>query len=48
MDAGLNTPTSMSEGKLYINFDIEPPAPLELIVFRAQRNKGYYEEKIGK
>ena len=44
LDEDLNTPTSMAEGKLYVDFDIEPPAPLEHIVFRAQRNAGYYKE----
>ena len=33
-------------GPLYVDFDIEPPAPLERLTFRAHRNSGYYEELI--
>ena len=44
LDEELNTSASMAEGKLYVDFDIEPPAPLERIEFRAQRNAGYYNE----
>jgi phage tail sheath protein FI len=42
-DTELNTPATMAAGKLYLNFDIEPPAPLERLTFRAFRNGDYYE-----
>ena len=44
LDKDLNNATSMAAGKLYIDFDIEPPAPLERLSFRAHRENGYYEE----
>jgi len=44
LDPELNTPTTLKAGKLYIDFDIEPPAPLEHLTFRAFRNGAYYEE----
>jgi len=46
LDAELNTATELQAGKLYIDFDIEPPAPLEHLTFRAHRNAGYYEELV--
>lgn len=46
-DPDLNTIASLQAGRLYINFDIEPPAPLERITFRAQREAGYYAELLG-
>ena len=44
LDEDLNTSVSMAAGKLFVDFDIEPPAPLERIEFRAQRNADYYDE----
>ncbi|PID40330.1 MAG: phage tail protein [Proteobacteria bacterium] len=46
MDEQLNTKESLMAGKLYIDFDIEPPAPLERLTFRAHRENGYYEELV--
>ncbi len=46
LDPELNTQTKLMAGKLYVNFDIEPPAPLEHLTFRAYRNGEYYEELI--
>ena len=46
LDPELNTPDQLMAGHLYIDFDIEPPAPLERLTFRAHRNAGYYEELI--
>ncbi len=46
IDAELNTATELQAGKLYIDFDIEPPAPLERLTFRAHRNGDYYEELV--
>lgn len=46
LDPTLNTPDQMQQGKLYVDFDIEPPAPLEHLIFRAHRNGQYYEELV--
>lgn len=44
LDEELNTETELKAGRLYLDFDIEPPAPLEHLTFRARRNGSYYEE----
>lgn len=46
LDPELNTETELKAGKLYLDFDIEPPAPLEHLIFRAHRNGSYYEELV--
>lgn len=46
IDAELNTATVLQAGRLYVDFDIEPPAPLERLTFRAHRNGDYYEELV--
>lgn len=46
LDPELNTEAELKAGRLYINFDIEPPAPLEHLTFRAYRNGEYYEELV--
>lgn len=46
LDPELNTPAVLQSGQLYIDFDIEPPAPLERLTFRAHRNGDYYEEVV--
>ncbi len=46
IDAELNTAVVLQAGQLYIDFDIEPPAPLERLTFRAHRNGDYYEELV--
>lgn len=46
LDPELNTEATLKAGKLYLDFDIEPPAPLERLTFRAHRNGSYYEELI--
>jgi len=46
LDPELNTETNLKAGKLYLDFDFEPPAPLERLVFRAHRNGDYYDELI--
>lgn len=46
IDPDLNTETTLKAGQLYIDFDFEPPAPLERLSFRASRNGDYYEELI--
>lgn len=46
IDPELNTETTLKAGKLYLDFDIEPPAPLEHLILRAHREGSYYEELI--
>ena len=46
LDPALNSKEQLMAGKLYLDFDIEPPAPLERLSFRAQRNNGYYDELV--
>ena len=46
LDPELNTEATLKAGKLYLDFDFEPPAPLEHLVFRAHRNGTYYDELI--
>jgi len=46
IDPELNTEATLKAGQLYIDFDIEPPAPLERLTFRAHRNDGYYTELV--
>lgn len=46
LDPELNTQATLMAGKLYLDFDIEPPAPLERLTFRAHRNGDYYEELV--
>jgi len=46
LDPELNTKDQLMAGKLTIDFDIEPPAPMEHLIFRAHRNDGYYEELV--
>ena len=44
LDPELNTEATLKAGKLFLNFDIEPPAPLEHLTLQAHRNGDYYEE----
>lgn len=46
LDPELNTAAELQAGKLRVSFDIEPPAPLEHLIFHAYRNGTYYEEVI--
>lgn len=46
IDPELNTEAVLKAGKLFIDFDIEPPAPLEHLVMQARRNGDYYEELV--
>lgn len=46
VDPELNSAADLAAGKLTIDFDIEPPAPLEHLTFRAQRNGSYYDELV--
>ena len=40
-----NTPENLQSGHLTVDFDIEPPAPMERLTFRAYRNANYYNEQ---
>ena len=42
IDPSVNTPASFSGGELTVDFDLEPPASLEHMIFRARRNPNYY------
>ncbi len=46
LDRTLNTPADLVGGNATFDFDIEPPAPLERLTFRAHRNPDYYEELV--
>lgn len=46
LDPELNSETQLKAGKLFLNFDFEPPAPLEHLTFRAYRNGSYYDELV--
>jgi len=46
LDEELNTEAKLKAGQLYLDFDIEPPAPLERLTFRAHRNGEYYDELV--
>lgn len=46
VDPELNSAADLAAGKLTLDFDIEPPAPLEHLTFRAQRNGSYYNELV--
>lgn len=46
IDPELNTADQLMQGILYVDFDIEPPAPMEHLIFRAHRNAGYYDELV--
>jgi phage tail sheath protein FI len=42
----LNTPATFANGELTVDFDLEPPASLEHLQFRARRNPNYYTDFI--
>ncbi|MFV1492405.1 phage tail sheath C-terminal domain-containing protein [Phaeobacter sp. JH18-32] len=46
MDAELNTEATLKAGKLYLDYDLEPPAPLEHLIFRGHRNGAYYDDLV--
>ncbi len=48
LDKELNTQSSLESGQIYFDFDIEPPAPMERLTYRAYRNNGYYSELMDK
>ncbi len=46
IDPSVNTPDTFLNGELLVDFDLEPPAPLEHLTFRARRNPQYYNDFI--
>lgn len=46
IDPSANTPASFAAGGLTVDYDLEPPACLEHLTFRARRNTGYYNDFI--
>ncbi|MEM1077462.1 MAG: phage tail sheath subtilisin-like domain-containing protein [Pseudomonadota bacterium] len=46
VDPDLNTEATLKAGQFFINFDFEPPAPLERLTFMASRNGDYYNDLI--
>jgi phage tail sheath protein FI len=46
IDATLNTKDQLAQGILRVEFDFEPPAPLEHLTFGARRNTVYYDVLI--
>jgi phage tail sheath protein FI len=46
IDPTINTPATFSAGELSVDFDLEPPALLEHLQFRARRNPQYYVDFI--
>lgn len=46
IDPAVNTPATFANGELTVDFDLEPPALLEHLQFRARRNPNYYQDFI--
>ncbi|MGJ4945057.1 phage tail sheath subtilisin-like domain-containing protein [Bradyrhizobium sp. HKCCYLS1011] len=46
IDSSVNTPATFANGELTVDFDLEPPACLEHLQFRARRNPAYYTDFI--
>lgn len=46
IDPNINTPATFAAGELSVDFDLEPPACLEHLQFRARRNPDYYSDFI--
>ncbi|UPT95379.1 phage tail sheath subtilisin-like domain-containing protein [Bradyrhizobium barranii subsp. apii] len=46
IDPSVNTPATFAAGELTVDFDLEPPACLEHLQFRARRNPNYYTDFI--
>lgn len=46
IDPIINTPATFAAGDLTVDFDLEPPACLEHLQFRARRNPNYYSDFI--
>lgn len=46
IDATVNTRQTFAAGELTVDFDLEPPALLEHLIFRARRNTDYYSDFV--
>ena len=46
IDPTVNTKDTFVQGELIVDFDLEPPAPLEHLIFQARRNPNYYTDFI--
>ena len=46
IDPEINSETTLKAGQLYLDYDFEPPAPLERLTFRAFRNGDYYTDLV--
>ncbi|MGR3484443.1 MAG: phage tail sheath subtilisin-like domain-containing protein [Paracoccaceae bacterium] len=46
IDPEANTEVTLKAGQFFLDFDLEPPAPVERITFRVRRNGAYYEDLI--
>lgn len=46
IDPAVNTPATFAAGQLTVDFDLEPPACLEHLIFQARRNTAYYNDFI--
>lgn len=46
LDTELNTEATLKAGQLYLDYDLEPPAPLEHLIFRRHRNGDYYNDLV--
>lgn len=46
LDPELNQEATLKAGQLFVNYDMEPPAPLERLTFHAYRNGEYYSDLI--
>lgn len=44
LDKELNTKETLAAGQIFVDMDVEPPAPCESLEIRISRNAGYYEE----
>jgi uncharacterized protein len=48
IDPNENPAALLQQGILVVSFDIEPPAPMEHLIFKAYRNGNYYKEVVSR
>ncbi|MGV6840169.1 MAG: phage tail sheath subtilisin-like domain-containing protein [Planktomarina sp.] len=46
LDPEMNSKADLANGKLFLDYDFEPPAPLEHLTFRGRRNGDYYDDLV--
>lgn len=46
LDKNQNAAADLVSGHVTMDYDLEPPAPMERLTFRAHRNAGYYDDLI--